>query len=167
MEKIEFPLFKLGKYKEIEKTLMGKVYIYTAREKYLLDDLSLPFSNYATRRLRMKGKIPLYKFRGTVSNLRSLIKYPSGTKFIDKTGNLFIYKKGKKRYKVVSHKITKKEKLEYDRYVIHIHGYPTPQLIDNEIVAKNSNYASIIYTKDGPLIYDYTSEPHAIYRRSI
>lgn len=167
MTKIEFPLFKLGKYTQIETTLMGKVYIETGRGRYILDDKALPYSTLAQRRLRIKNNIPLYSFRGVVNTLRELIKHPSNTRFLDKNGNLFKYKKGRKRYKVVSHEIIRKERQDYNRYIIYIKDYPTPHLVDNEIVAKNSNYVSIIYTKDGPLIYDYTSEPHAIYRRSI
>lgn len=164
---MDFPLFKLGTYKEIETTLMGKVYIDTGRGRYILDDKSIPYPSLAQRRLRIKNKIPLYKFRGTVNTLRELVKHPSNTKFMDRNGNLFKYKKGNKRYKVVSHEIIRKEKLEYNRYVIYIKDVPTPQLLDNELVAKASNYASVIHTKDGPLIYDYTSEPHDVYRRSI
>ena len=168
-KQINFPLFKLGEYEEIEETLMGKVYIYTTRGKYLLDNKALPYSKYSQRRLRLKGtkKVPLYKFRATVHNLRNLVKFPSGTRFIDVQGNLFKYKKQRKLYKVLSHKILKKKPTNDGSCIVHIEKFNSPYLIDSNFVASNTNYISIIYTKDGPLIYDYTTERHEPYRRSI
>jgi hypothetical protein len=111
LNKIQFPLYKLGAYKKIDKNALGPITITTRYNKYLLDDVSLPYTTLAMRRLVAKSKYPLYNFKATLFSLRELFAEKGGTKFIDNTGTLFTYKKGKRRYDVVSKLITSKEKL--------------------------------------------------------
>jgi hypothetical protein len=164
---MDFPLFKIGKYENIEKTPLGKIYITTVYDKYVLDDTSVEGETLGQRRLKLalKGH-NLYKFRGKVDTLKQLIKHPSGTIFLDNNGNIFKYRKGRKLFKVVSHKVLKRENKD-DGVVVTIQDYPTPHFIPSKKVADNTNYVSIMLTNTGPLIYDYTSEPHKVYRRSL
>lgn len=108
----------------------------------------------------------IYKFRAKIDNLRQLIKYPSGTLFIDKYGKLFKYKKGKKQYSVVCRNILKREQVP-EGVVLHIEEVPSPHIIYYSTLADNIKYASVMLTDYGPLVYDYTAEKHEPYRRSI
>lgn len=164
---MEFPLFKIGKFESIDHNPLGKIYITTIKNTYVLDDISLEGETLGHRRLKVKLRgDKLYKFRGKVDTLKQLVKHPGGTTFIDNKGNIFKYRKGKKRFKVVSYPIEKRKDVE-NGVVIYIKNYPTPHLIPHKYIADNTNYVSIMFTDTGPLIYDYTSEPHKPYRRSV
>lgn len=164
---MEFPLFKIGKYESIEYTPLGKVYITTVRDKYVLDDTSLKGDTLGKRRLIAKiKKYKLYKFRGKVDTLRQLSKHPGGTVFIDNLGKVIKYTKSRKRFEVVSCKITKKVEKD-EGMLLYIKGIPTPHYIPYRYIADNINYVSVMLTPSGPFIYDYTIEKHKPYKRSL
>lgn len=163
---IQFPIYKMGKIESIETTPLGKVYVTTIRDKYVLDDTSLPASTLGRRRLILQYQgANLYKLRAKVDTLKQLIKFPSKTKFVDSNGYIFTYKKGKKRYKVVSCKILSKS--FYDEgYILHIEDYPTPHYVPHRSTVDNCNFVSIMLTNQGPLVYDYTEEYHKPFNRA-
>lgn len=163
LHKVEFPIYKLGRYLKIRRNPVGPVYITTIREEYILDDLSLE-GKLGRRRLHIIGN--KYPLRGAIFTLRELLKFPSGTRFIDNNGHIFQYKKGRARYLVESKKICKKE-LRPEGLVCYITDVPSPILLSPNIEAQEKDYASIMYTNYGPILYDLTQEYHEPYRRSI
>jgi hypothetical protein len=163
LHRVEFPLYKLGKFVSIDKNPVGPVYITTVRGKYILDDTSLS-GDLGRRRLHIIGD--KYPLRGTIFTLRELFKFPSGTYFIDKNGHIFKYKKGKARYLVESKKIYKKE-LRPEGMVCYITDLPNPIRLGVTLEAQLKDYASIMSTNYGPILYDLTQEYHEPYRRSI
>lgn len=167
LNKIQFPLYKLGNYKKIDKNILGPVTITTRYNKYLLDDVSMPYNSIAMRRLAAKSKYPLYNFKATLFSLRELFAEKSGSKFIDSAGVLFTYKKGKRRYNVLSKLITSKEKLHAGGLLITVKDMPTVYKVAFNRNNWESDYASMIITDMGPLLYDLTRDTHEPYKRAI
>lgn len=162
---IEFPVYKIRNYEEMEKTPLGKVKIRTITGEWIVDDISIEGDSLGKRRLHIPAEVR-YKLGDRVDTLRQMIKYPGGTIFIDNKGYLFKYTKGSERFLIESKPIIKKE-LVTEGTILHIKDLPSPQLIPYKHLAENIKYASIIFTNYGPFVYDYTSEPHEPYRRSI
>jgi hypothetical protein len=167
LDNITFPLYKLGHYLNIEKTPLGAIIIQTIKQKYILDDLSLS-GNFEQRRLQLYNhysKLPVYKLKEQILYLRQLVKYPSKTKFIDNNGKLFEYKKGKKFYKVYSHRISKYNQ-KGNWGIIYLDGLEQNYLITQPL-SYNAKYASIMYTDKGYFLYDLTKHFHKPYRRKL
>ena len=131
LDKITFPLYKLRSYLSIEDDLLGRVIVTTIKGKYILDDHSYNGS-FQERRLRVAGKEPnkIYRLKEEVIYLRQLIKYKSGTTFIDYNGVLVKYKKGNRLYKINSHKIIDKREQE-NWTVIYLENIEMPFLVGN------------------------------------
>jgi hypothetical protein len=164
---IVFPVYKLRSYIKLEQSPLDIVEVTTIKGKYILDDkgINAPF---AERRLLLKSKYPnekIYKLNERVSYLRQLVKYRSGTTFIDYNGDIFRYKKSSTLFEVRSHKIERTK--EYGNWTIfEVVGIETPFML-GEPLKYNAKYASIMHTSWGPFLYDITSEPHEVYRRKL
>lgn len=165
----EFPLYRMGKFIDIYTTPLGVKKITTVKKEYILDDPSLP-GDFAARRLKLRkryGKDALYHFKERVDLLRQLVKFPGNTAFIDKNGKLIRYVKTSKLYEVRSLPIVSIKEIENIWSVITVKGISQKFLIGFDIKRKYIKYASIMFTKDGPFLYDLTTEPHEVYRRKI
>lgn len=167
IDSIVFPIYKLRSYIKIEQSPLDIVEITTIKGKYILDDkgINAPF---AERRLLLKSKYPeakIYKLKERVPYLRQLVKYKSGTTFVDYNGDIFKYKKSSKLFEVKSHKIDRTK--EYGNWtVFYVSGIETPFMV-GETLNYKAKYASIMHTEWGPFLYDITSEPHEPYRRKL
>lgn len=164
---ITFPLYKLRSYIHIDKNPLGLVKVTTIKGTYILDDTSIqkPFEE---RRLELVSQYPkekIYKLKEKVIYLRQLVKYKSGTTFIDNNGVLIRYSKSSSLFDVKSHKIVNKR--FYDNWtIITVQGIETPFLV-GQILRDTTTYASIMYTKWGTFLYDLTNKAHAPYKRKI
>lgn len=167
ISKITFPLYKLRSYLSIEKTLLGVVKVTTIKGTYILDDTSinLPFEQRRIRLYSEYDKKDIYKLKEQVIYLRQLVKYKSGTTFIDYNGNIIKYNKSSKLFNITSHKIINKR--PHDNWtIVSLQGLEQP-LIVGEGIPYNVTHASIMNTKYGPFLYDLTSKEHEPYRRKI
>lgn len=164
---IVFPIYKLRSYIKLEQTPLDTVEVTTIKGKYILDDKNIN-ETFAKRRLILKSKYPeekIYKLKEKVSYLRQLVKYKSGTTFIDYNGDIFKYKKSSKLFPIKSHKIERTK--EHGNWtVFEVVGIETPFMI-GEPLKYNIKYASIMHTQWGPFLYDLTSKPHEPYRRKL
>lgn len=167
LSQITFPLYKLRAYINIEKNPLGVIKITSIKGTYILDDTSIdePFEK---RRMILYDIYPsekIYKLKERVLYLRQLVKYKSGTTFIDTNGHIIKYRKSSKLFDIKSHKIENKRK--YNNWtIINVKNVEIPFLI-GETLSPFAKYASIMYTKYGPFLYDITSEPHEPYKRKI
>ena len=168
LHNISFPLYKLRSYLNIEHKLLGAVLITTIKGEYIVDDTSLPGELEARRALLLTEhpNRKIYKLKERVLYLRQLVKYKSGTTFIDADGKIFKYQKSGKLNTVVSKKITRIKKITETRIVIFVEGYECPFLIYENLSSK-AKYVSIMYTDSGPFMYDITSKRHRDYKRKI
>lgn len=167
IHQIVFPLYKLRKHLKIETNPLGLVKITSIKGTYILDDTSIR-GTFAERRVILSTQYPkekLYTLKEKILYLRQLVKYKSGTVFIDYNGNIFKYKKGNRLYQVKSHKIEKKT--PYGNWtILKIIGIETPFLIGHNLLP-TTTHASIMYTQWGPFLYDLTNTEHELYRRKI
>jgi hypothetical protein len=167
MNKVTFPLYKLRAYINIDKNPLGLIKITTIKGEYIFDDTSLP-GTFEERRSLLSLHYPnksIYKLKERVLYLRQLIKYKSGTTFVDLEGNILKYRKSSDLYKITSHKITRKK--PYGNWtIISIEGQEQSYLV-GQVVLPTTTHASIMETKWGPLLYDLTSTKHELYRRKI
>ena len=164
---ITFPIYKIRSFLDIETNLMGQVLITTIKDTYILDDMAYN-GNLEERRLKIQKECPLYKLyklKERVLYLRQLVKYKSGATFIDITGKIFKYKKSGSLYTVDSLYIQKK-RLSENWTVLYLQGIEIPFLVAHTVSSK-VKYASLMYTDQGALLYDLTSEYHERYRRKI
>jgi hypothetical protein len=160
---VTFPIYELGKYDNIETSLLGRTRIYLRDKEFILDDNHLE-GNLGERRLKLKrwGK-PLWKLKKRITLLRQLLKMPGNVTYIDNSGRIFKYKKSVTA-QITSHRITQKI---YDNNVIGIfvENIPSPFIIDFDY--QGGAFASIANTPYGPILYDITEEKHVPYRRRI
>ena len=164
---ITFPIYKIRSYLDIETNLMAQVLITTIKDTYILDDLAYN-GNLEERRLKIQQESPLYKLyrlKERVIYLRQLIKYKSGATFIDITGKIFKYKKSSGLYNIESLPILRK-KISDNWTILYLQGVEIPFLVAHT-VKPNVKFASLMYTNQGPLLYDLTSKYHERYRRKI
>ena len=164
---IVFPLYKLRSHLNIEKNPLGLVKITTIKGTYILDDQSIE-GDFHTRRLKMRSEYTeekIYKLKEKVVYLRHLVKYKSGTSFIDSTGKIIKYKKSTRLYPVRSKKIDRKI-IKGNWTNIYVSGLEIPFVVGHPLTY-NTNYASIMYTDWGPFLYDLTSKQHEVYLRKI
>lgn len=167
LAKVVFPLYKLRSYINLEKNPLGLVIVTTIKGEYILDDTSIN-APFIDRRLKLLQYYPpekIYKLKEEILYLRQLVKYKSGTTFIDFNGNILKYKKSSKLFTITSHKIWQKK--QHDNWtIIKAQGVEFPFTIGNPLTY-NANYVSIMNTVWGPFLYDITSEAHEPYRRKI
>jgi hypothetical protein len=164
---IVFPV-KLRHYLNIQTNELGLVEVTSIKGKYIFDDKGMKEMPFHERRLLLKTKYPeekIYKLKERVPYLRQLVKYKSGTTFVDHKGKIFKYKKSSKLFKVKSHKINYKDR-QGNWTLFYVNGLEIPFVV-GEALKYNAKYASIMHTKWGPFLYDITSEPHEMYRRKI
>jgi hypothetical protein len=167
LTQVEFPLFKMRAFNSIEKSPLGLVKVHTVKGTYILDDLSINDS-FIQRRIKLAQANPgkkIYSLSERVSYLRQLVKYKSGSIFVDYNGNLINYRKSSKLYNVTSHKIVNKTKRD-NWTIIHLVDIEIPFLVALSSTSK-ATHASIMDTQWGPFLYDLTSEPHAPFKRKI
>jgi hypothetical protein len=107
---------------------------------------------------------PLYSLRSKLNLLRHLIKFPTGTYFIDNTGFIFKYKKSSSLNWVECKKIKSFTEVN-GRYIFYVDKQHIPYITELNLTL--IPYASLMYTKAGPLLYDLTTEYHEPYKRKI
>lgn len=164
--KVTFPLYKLRSYLSIDTNPLGLVKVTTIKGIYILDDKSYN-GTFAERRLKiaMYSRDKMYKLKERVIYLRQLVKYKSGTTFIDLNGNIIKYRKSTKLFKVISHKI---ERIREDGNwsIINCTGLEQSLLVGTNI-SPDIKYVSIMETQWGPFLYDLTNIQHDTYRRKL
>lgn len=164
---ITFPLYKLRAYLDIDTNLLGVTRITTIKGVYIFDDYTLR-GDFEERRANLSLHYPdenIYKLKERVIYLRQLIKYKSGTTFVDHTGKLIKYAKSTKLFKIKSKEITRTR--EHGNWtVVDVRGHEQPFVV-GQVLLSTTKYASIMETQWGPLLYDLTSKQHEIYRRKI
>jgi hypothetical protein len=167
LDKITFPLYKLRSYISIDTNPLGLVKITTIKGTYILDDTSIP-TDFEERRLILAEDYPsekLYKLKEQVLYLRQLVKYKSGTTFIDYNGKLVEYKKGNNLFKINSHKILNKQ--EHGNWTVLTLENMEIQFVVGQLLPHTATHASIMETKWGPFLYDLTSIKHLTYSRKL
>ena len=165
--KVVFPLYKLRSYLSIDKHPLGAVLITTVKAEYILDDLNIN-APFPERRAVLGLNHPnrkVYKLKEKVNYLRQLVKYRTGTTFIDHNGTLFRYKKSSKLHEVKSYPIIRKKPMG-NWTVIRVDKLELSLLVSEKLTPE-TNFASIMHTDVGPFLYDLTSEQHEMYRRKI
>jgi len=164
---VVFPLYKLRSYLSIDTNPLGLIKVTTIKGVYILDDTSIR-GTFGERRVLLSAEYPsekIYKLKEKVSYLRQLVKYRSGTTFMDYNGHLIKYRKSSKLFKINSHKINRKE--PYGNWtIIYLDGIEIPFIV-GETLTPNAKFASIMRTTSGPFLYDITSIQHDTYRRKI
>lgn len=167
MEGVTFPLYKLRSYLEIDKNPLGLIKITTIKGVYIFDDTSIS-GTFEERRSKLIAQYPgekLYKLKERVLYLRQLVKYKSGTTFVDMNGTLFKYNKSTKLFDITSHKIERKK--PYGNWtILNIAGQEQPLLV-GQTVLPTTTHASIMHSSWGPMLYDLTSKQHEPYKRKI
>lgn len=165
--KVVFPLYKLRSYIDIDKNPLGLVKITTIRGTYILDDESIDMP-FESRRVKLIAQYPedkIYKLKEKVRYLRQLVKYKSGTTFIDFNGTIIKYNKSSKLFTIKSHKIVNKR--SYKNWnILTLSSLETPFLIAGN-VGPTITHASVMETKWGPFLYDITNKHHEPYKRKI
>lgn len=167
LRSITFPLFKLRSYLSIDTNPLGLVKITTVKNTYILDDTGINAA-FPDRRMRLQSLYPnkeIYPLKEKVIYFRQLIKYKSGTTFIDYNGNIVQYNKSSKLFDIKSYKIEKRV-AQGNWTIIYVTGQELPFLI-GQVVPSTTTHASIMHTKWGPLLYDLTSSYHKPYKRKI
>ena len=162
-----FPIYKLRSYLNIDTNPLGSIRVTSIRGQYILDDTSIP-GTFEERRMLLASHYPLekiYTLKEKVLYLRQLVKYKSGTTFIDYNGKIFKYNKSSKLFSIKSHKITKKTNHE-NWTVIYVEDIEIPFLVGLTL-AYNVTHASIMETEWGPFLYDLTTQAHEVYKRKI
>lgn len=167
LTKIKFPIYKLRAYLSIDTTLMGVTKITTVKGEFVLDDDKLD-GDFLQRRVLLSNHYPrttIYKLNEKVSFLRQLVKYKSGTSFVDTHGKIFKYRKGSKLFKVESFKIIRVR--EHGIWtIIYVDTTEQPYIVGHALLS-TTTHASIMFTDLGPFLYDLTTEKHKMYRRKI
>jgi len=167
MHNIQFPLYKLRSYLNIDKNPLGLIKITTIKGTYIFDDTSIQ-GTFEERRAKLGLHYPdkpIYKLKEKVLYLRQLVKYKSGTTFVDLEGNILKYRKSSSLFEIKSYKIIRKR--PYGNWtIINIEEQEQPYLI-GQVVLPTTTHASIMDTKWGPLLYDLTNKKHEPYRRKI
>lgn len=167
MEGVKFPLYKLRSYLKIDRNLLGAIKITTIRGTYIFDDTSIS-GTFEERRAKlpmMHPNMPVYKLKERVLYLRQLVKYKSGTTFVDSEGSIFKYQKSSKLFEITSHKIDRKR--PYGNWtILNISSYEQPFLV-GQTVLPTTTHASIMNSSWGPMLYDLTSKKHEPYKRKI
>ena len=165
LSKVTFPIYKMRKYISIDKNPLGLVKVTTIKGVFILDDISINKA-FPERRLLLRQQYPkhkIYNLKERVVYLRQLVKYNSGTIFIDHSGELIKYVKSTRLFDITCHKITRN--IPYGRWsIINVNGIETPFIVGERVT---SEYASIMNTVWGPFLYDLTSEKHESYKRKI
>ena len=164
---VQFPLYKLRAYLNIETNPLGLVKITTVKGIYIFDDTSIP-GTFEERRAKLPAMFPdkpIYKLKERVLYLRQLVKYRSGTTFVDSNGYILKYTKSSKLFTIESRKITRKR--AYGNWtILSIEGEEQSYLV-GQVVLPTTTHVSLMRTKWGPLLYDLTSEAHESYKRKI
>ena len=165
--KVVFPVYKLRSYLNIDTNPLGLVKITTIKGEYVLDDTVIN-GTFEERRLRLGSRYPnkrVYRLGDRVSYLRQLIKYKSGSKFIDSNGTIIRYTKSTSLFQVKSHKIINKRRSD-NWTILSLENQEQSYLIGEQLTV-DAKYASVMYTDWGPFLYDITSRQHEVYKRKL
>jgi len=167
LAEVNFPLYKLREYINIDKDLLGRVKITSIRGTYILDDLSYN-GIFEERRVKMLNDYStkeIYTLKERVNFLRQLVKYKSGSTFIDNDGSIIKYKKSSKLFTITSYKIVKFDN-RHNWTIVYPEGFEQGFLIPYQL-KYNDMYVSIMDTEWGPFLYNLTTEKHTSYKRKI
>lgn len=166
LAKVSFPLYKLRSYLSLDTNPLGLVKVTTIKGTYILDDASYS-GTFEERRIKIAIQSPneIYKLREKIIYFRQLVKYKSGTTFIDLNGIIMQYKKSSKMFKIESMEIIKK-RVDQNWTIIYLKNLEQPILV-GMLLKPEVLYASIMHTKWGPFLYDLTSIKHMTYVRKI
>ena len=167
ISQVTFPLYKLRAYIAIDKNPLGLVKISSIKGTYILDDTTIP-DTFDKRRLMLPSMYPnekIYPLKEKILYLRQLVKYKSGSKFIDNNGQIISYTKSSKLFDVKSHKIVRNRTID-NWSIIYVEKLDIPFIL-GEPLRYSAKYASIMYTDWGPFLYDLTSKRHEVYKRKI
>jgi hypothetical protein len=151
----------------MDKNPLGPTKITSIRGTYIFDDTSLE-GDFSERRAKLNTyhpNVPVYKLKERVLYLRHLVKYKSGTIFVDRYGNMLRYKKSSKLFNVYSRKIMKLTP-HGNWTIVSVRGHEQP-LVVGHTVLPTTTHASIMETQWGSLLYDLTNEQHEMYKRKI
>lgn len=152
-------------YLSIDTNPLGLVKVKTIRGTYILDDTSINKA-FPERRVILRhiyDKSQIYSLKERVIYLRQLVKYKSGTIFIDHSGELIKYNKSSKMFDVKCHEIVRN--VPYGKWsIINVAGIEIPFIVGDRVKSK---YASIMHSIWGPFLYDLSSEKHEPYKRKI
>ena len=164
---VQFPLYKLRAYLKIDTNPVGLVKITTVKGVYIFDYIGIP-GTFEERRAKLPlmfpGK-PIYKLKERVLYLRQLVKYKSGTTFVDTNGFILKYAKSSKLFEIRSLKILRKR--PYGNWtILSLEGEEQTYLV-GQVVLPTTTHASLMKTKWGPLLYDLTNKKHEPYKRKI
>ena len=164
---LEFPIYKMGDFENIETNALGLKKITTYKNTYVLDDIGSKEPNYFRRRIKLASEgYTLYHLRIRADTIEELIKYKTGTHFIDKSGHVFRYKKGKKFYKLESHPIQKKIFDPERGTIVYLRDIPHPILYPHRIPAY-IRYAGLLNIEGGHILYNLTDKQFKTTRRKI
>jgi len=170
LHELNFPAYKMGSYHNIEDKALGKRIITTEKNVYVLDDTSLP-GDYFDRRIRIKlyqkeKEMKLYPLNKLLRTFSEILKYPSNSKFIDRSGYIFNYVKGINFYKVECHKITKRI-FDPSRGTMLFSDDINCPIFHTDRVHGSIKYMGLLNIDGGYLLYNLTSEPFNEARRKI
>jgi len=155
---IVFPCFELP-----EGTLEIRDGLVFLNEK-IVDDRNVDQKLLGLRRIQSPHRNILKLKRAVLDHL-GLIKNPSGKRYIDKYGNLFIYKKTK-LCDVIYHKIKRIEPKK-SCSILWVHGVAHPFIIPRP-PSYEYTWAGILYLNKRPwLLYDYASNKLDKYKRKV
>ena len=143
------------------------VKIETEYNEYLLDNLAIQEKSLAKRRITLhRYGDKVYPLRKRVHNISELIKYPTGTKFIDAEGHIFTYNKGNKFYSLKYYAIGSiKPGKELGSYIIWLPeiGYA----FETFSYEFNYRFVGILDTPMGYIVYEFSEEHKPVTRRKI
>lgn len=167
LSKMKFPLFKMRAFEEITTNGFGHIVVVTNNNKWVLDDPSIDEPDYFRRRIIMKSrKYELYPLYEKVDNISQLMKYKSGTYFIDRSGKYFKYKKGNKYYNLNYWKIKKRLYDPNRGSMVFVKGLPMPFYFATR-VPFNYKYLGLLNVDGGFLVYDLSEEKKDDTRRKL
>ena len=164
---LEFPVFKMGQFEKIETNSLGLVKVTTYRNEYVVDDTNSKEPNYFRRRIKLREEgYNMYHLKIRADTVEELIKYKTGTHFIDKSGYIFRYTKGKKFFKLESHPIVKRA-FDPDRgTILYLYDIPHPILYPHRIPAY-IKFAGLLEIDGGHMLYNLTKQQFITTRRKI
>jgi hypothetical protein len=171
MSQVSFPIWRLRKFQEIKTNVFGLTKVrYIKKGWVIVDDKRIDAESLAERRLQLifKGlKDELCPLTEKIDLFKDMVKYPSGTVFIDAKGFIFVYNKSSRLNTVESLPIVKYAEIE-GYIVFKVKGIPDfPFIIPSKTKDLGTKYASIMHTQYGPILYDITKDCHATFRRKI
>lgn len=150
---IKFPIYSLTpNFKRIWEE-MNVLYIETNSGVYILDNKNLSGDTLGQRRLRIRSDNK-YIPRKVFLTLSQMIN-SNNSWFIDSTGRYFKWTKSE-YVKLKYHRV--KEIIRSEKYcIIHLKDIIFPQRVNCRL-AYAIEYVGVLHSKDGYILYEYTSD---------